>query len=136
MDKNELERLEAKLKVDNLSHEEIKSLLSEVKKLKTELNKYKDFVEDEQSAREYVTSIFMVVLDKNNIIEVPTPVVKNMQYIKSNNQSSTLKEGIDFTIKRTFDADTYMIDFSSYLLKNLFNEADVDTISIYYFSWR
>ena len=134
MDNEELKTLEDKLVNDNLNDEQIKRLFSEIKKLKKKLQEYMDILESNQEARESITNIFMFTLDEENkTIEVPTRIIKNMLSVKTNDHLA-LKEGLDFTMQRSQDADTYILDFSNYIMdtRGVFNEEESDCILIYY----
>lgn len=138
MDNKELKNLEDKSTIDSLTNEEIKRLFSEIKKLKKKLQEYMDILESNQEAREPITSVFMFTLDEENkTIEVPSRIIKNILSIKTNNHL-TLKEGLDFTTRKSEDADTHTLDFSNYIMdtKGIFSEEESECVLIYYHNWK
>lgn len=138
MNREELERLENKLKVDSLSDEEIGFLFKEIRSLKKELSESYDIIEANQTTRDYFTNIYCAILcEDEQQVKVPPNVVKNLTKI-SITDCPNLIESKDYTIKHNEDSDSYTIDFSNYMMntRDFNDDSTVEVVQIHYTSWR
>ena len=138
MNREELERLENKLKIDSLSDEEIGFLFKEIRSLKKELSESYDIIEANQTTREYFTNVYCTILcEDEQQVKVPPNVVKNLTKISTADRPS-LTESKDYTIKPSEDSGSYIIDFSNYIMNTQgFNdESASEVIQIHYLSWK
>lgn len=138
MNREELERLENKLKVDSLSDEEIGFLFKEIRSLKKELSESYDIIEANQTTRDYFTNMYCAVLwEDEQQVKVPHNVVRNLVKISTTDRPN-LTESKDYTIKPSEDSGSYIIDFSNYIMNTHgFNDESIsEVIQIHYLSWK